>query len=247
MANDRSGNDQNIPTRGDISQIGRRMSDPILDSLKQYWEKLRAGRLAPYRSEIDPRQFEHALENMFILELVDDNVVRVRLAGMRLCELMGMEVRGMSPETFVMQEDRARFGTLVQQVAQTPAVVEIALETVDFRGRSGTAYMLLMPLRNDFGEITRILGCISDHGEDFDAPVRFRITQVTTDEIPSGKAGVTPPHPGFSEPRTRYEAAPQRGPQLRAIEGGVAPRSKLKADDSAPRDRSHLHLVVSRD
>ena len=66
------------------------MSDPILNSLKEYWESLRAGRLAPYRSEIHPRPFEHALENMFILEIIGKETVRVRLAGMKLCEMTGV-------------------------------------------------------------------------------------------------------------------------------------------------------------
>jgi len=80
-----------------FKKVGHKMSDPILESLKSYWENLRAGRVAPYRSEIDPREFKHALENMFILEIVGDKNIRVRLAGMKMCEMMGMEVRGMSP------------------------------------------------------------------------------------------------------------------------------------------------------
>ena len=69
----------------------------MLSSLKTYWERLRAGRIAPYRAEIDPRQFESALENMFIVEKLAPDNMRIRLAGMKICEMMGMEVRGMQP------------------------------------------------------------------------------------------------------------------------------------------------------
>ena len=228
-----------------FKKVGSRMQDPILDSLKSYWETLRAGRLAPYRSEVDPRKFEHALENMFILEVVGQEMVRVRLAGMKLCMMMGMEVRGMSPRAFMMPEDRARFDSVVFDVVNKPAVTEMVVETVDYNGKSGTAYILLMPLRSDFGEITRILGCISDNNEPFEAPVRFRITQTQSDPIRFSESAEAPSQAaGFREAAEdfRFEAGK---PAFTSIDGG---KSKPEAgDDAPPRDRSHLRLVVSDD
>ena len=135
----------------------------MLSSLKSYWERLRAGRIAPYRAEIDPRQFEAALENMFILEKVSADNMRIRLAGMKVCEMMGMEVRGMQPGYLIDEDDRLRFDRLLNVVMNEPAVVELRLEA---RNRAGTyhATMLLMPLRSDFGDINRVLGCASGEG-----------------------------------------------------------------------------------
>ena len=229
-----------------FKKVGSRMQDPILDSLKSYWETLRAGRLAPYRSEVDPRKFEHALENMFILEVVGQEMVRVRLAGMKLCMMMGMEVRGMSPRAFMMPEDRSRFDNIVFDVVNKPSVTELVVETVDYNGKSGTAYILLMPLRSDFGEITRILGCISDNNEPFEAPVRFRITQTQSDPIRFSEASETSVEAaGFREAAEdfRFEAGK---PAFRAIEGGK-PRATEEAADPPQRDRSHLRLIVSDD
>ena len=224
-----------------FKKVGSRMHDPILNSLKSYWETLRAGRLAPYRSEVDPREFEHALENMFILEVVGQEMIRVRLAGMKLCEMMGMEVRGMSPRAFMMPEDRSRFDQIVLDVVSQPAVTELVVETVDYNGKSGTAYLLLMPLRSDFGEITRILGCISDNGEHFEAPVRFRITQTHSEPIrfseTAGDAQMTAV--GFGEQQQDFHIDTEK-PSLKAIDGGLSPRKPAKGEK---RDRSHLRLV----
>ena len=44
------------------------MDHPNTQALHGYWNELRAGRDAPYRSEIDPRKIRGALETMFILE-----------------------------------------------------------------------------------------------------------------------------------------------------------------------------------
>lgn len=233
----------NSDSRGSVHQIGYRMNDPILDSLKQYWETLRAGRLAPYRSEVDPRQFEHALENMFILEIIGDDNIRVRLAGMKLCEMMGMEVRGMSPRAFMMPEDRARFDDAIMDVVRKPAVTEFAMETVDYNGHSGTAYVLLMPLRSDFGEITRILGCISNNEETYEAPVRMRITRETSDLIEFDGDTDTPVlATGFAERQAQFKSQEPR-PKLSSITGGKSDPSADVDSDRPQRQRAHLRLV----
>ncbi len=215
------------------------MSDPILKSLKQYWESLRAGRLAPYRSEIDPRQFEHALENMFILETIGTETIRVRLAGMKLCEMMGMEVRGMSPRAFMMPEDRSRFDDAILDVVRKPSVSDFVMETVDYNGKSGTAYMLLMPLRSDFGEITRILGCISDNGEHYEAPVRMRITRAHSELISFKQDEATTQMPGFAEHQEMF-STPEKRPQFSTIAGGKKEKTAPKSKASG---RPHLRLV----
>ena len=103
------------------------MNDVMLTSLKTYWERLRAGRIAPYRAEIDPRQFETALENMFIIEKLGPDNMRIRLAGMKICEMMGMEVRGMQPGFLIEEADRERFDRLLGVVMGEPSVVYVRM------------------------------------------------------------------------------------------------------------------------
>lgn len=223
MASDSGNNGTSGFTKGRFSLVAEKMSDPILQSLRNYWEELRDGRLAPFRSEIDPRKFENALENMFILEKISDDSVRVRLAGMKLCEMMGMEVRGIAPRSFMMPEDRVRLDLALRHVFEAPAVKELVLETVDAKGKSDTAYMLLLPLRSDFGDVTRILGCVADRQQNYRAPLRFRITSEKTDEI---QYTDDRPQAGFAEEQARFSSA-NEGPKLRTIAGNPdAKRSK---------------------
>ncbi len=44
------------------------MQDPVILYLLNYWERLRAGRIAPMRSELDPREIRDALDHTFILD-----------------------------------------------------------------------------------------------------------------------------------------------------------------------------------
>jgi hypothetical protein len=208
------------------------MNDLMLTSLKSYWERLRAGRIAPYRAEIDPRQFETALENMFILEKLAPDNMRIRLAGMKICEMMGMEVRGMQPGFLIDEPDRLRFERLLHVVMNEPAVVELKL-FAESRMGGYRAVMLLMPLRSDFGDINRVLGCTSGEGDLYAPPLSFRIEDVAVTPIePSLSAEPRQTLPGFAEEPAAF-AGP--GPKLRTIEGN--PNAPAKPRDAARKFR----------
>lgn len=210
------------------------MNDLMLSTLKSYWERLRAGRIAPYRAEIDPRQFESALENMFIIEKVAPDTMRIRLAGMKICEMMGMEVRGMEPGYLVDAEERLRFERLLNVVMSEPAVVELKLDAPGRVGRH-QATMLLMPLRSDFGDINRVLGCTSGDSDQFAAPLAFTIRDVSVTPIePSAATEMRDPLPGFAEEKAAFEGAPA-APRLRSIEGN--PNAPAKPREGAPKLR----------
>jgi hypothetical protein len=198
------------------------MNDIMLSSLKSYWDRLRAGRIAPYRAEIDPRQFESALENMFIIEKLAPDNMRIRLAGMKICEMMGMEVRGMQPGALIEEQDRMRFDRLLNVVMKEPAVIELKLAA---QNRAGLyrATMLLMPLRSDFGEINRVIGCTSGEGELFAPPLAFAIDDVAVTPVePSHAAEPKQAMPGFAETRADFAGATP-APRLRSIEGNPNP------------------------
>ncbi len=213
------------------------MNLDALTTLRNYWETLRDGRIAPYRAELDPRKFEDALENMFILEQLNPSQLRVRLAGMRLCELMGMEVRGMPPEALMAADARDLFTQLLSSVLAIPAVAELDLQAHDSKGRSVDAHMLLLPLRSDFGEITRILGCIAAPESLQNAPINFSITGQRTFQIKAREEVEAAGLPGFGEHQTPFQPANTQ-PALRSIDGDAA------ATGTARRlSRDHLKLI----
>jgi len=216
------------------------MNDLMLSSLKTYWDRLRAGRVAPYRAEIDPRQFEPALENMFIIEKLAPDNMRIRLAGMKICEMMGMEVRGMQPGFLIDEADRTRFDRLLNVVMTEPAVVELKLAAPN---RAGTyrATMLMMPLRSDFGDVNRVIGCTSGEGDLFAPPLTFSIEDVAVTPVePSQGAEARQAMPGFAEAQAAF--APPRPsapppPKLRSIEGNPNAPAKPREAGTAPQFR----------
>lgn len=145
--------------------------------VESYWHALRDGRLMPSRSEIDPRGIAGALEQTFLLERMAPGVARFRLAGNRMADLMGMDVRGMPLSCLFLPDARAAIAEALACVFDEPARVELWLAGPRrlTRGRMA-ARMLLLPLRDDHGQVTRALGCLAASPVRGAAPHRFTIT-----------------------------------------------------------------------
>ncbi|WP_444451593.1 PAS domain-containing protein [Rhodobacter capsulatus] len=142
--------------------VGRR----VVAQMRAYWEGLRAGRDVPARSDIDPRGLENALEYAFILERVAPGMGRFRLAGMHLNDLMGMEIRGMPLTAMFTPEGRKRVADATEAVFQGPAIAELVLTAEAGIGKPPmTARLLLLPMKSDMGDVTRILGCLVAEGQ----------------------------------------------------------------------------------
>lgn len=200
----------------DMSAFLQDNRHPAIREVEGYWQALRAGRLVPRRSEVDPRGIERALEFAFILERIAPGLARMRIAGSHLSELMGMEVRGMPLSAFFTPDGRAICGEVLEQVFDTPAVAELKLEAERGMGKPAVeAKMLLLPLKSDLGDITRALGVLSTQGEIGRTPRRFdvmgqRISKLLGDTVAAPKVPATP-LPGFAEPAPQFAAAPRPG------------------------------------
>ena len=198
----------------------RPMKNPILVELLDYWESLRAGRTAPLRSEIDPRKIENALEHAFILERNGNHNARFRIAGMQLCTLMGMEIRGMPATALIAPDSRAQFTRLIERLFSTPEILELQLEAPCPGRETLTGQMLLLPMKNDAGEVSRVLGCLVTTGHIASPPNRFAIQSMKTTRIIAtrGEDRSASSHQptdgqtvaGFAEPRSTFVPRPKR-------------------------------------
>lgn len=203
-----------------------------LSRVEAYWEALRAGRLLPKRSEIDPRGIEGALGNAFILERIAVGVARFRVAGTHLNDLMGMEVRGMPLTTFFSPTDRRMVADALEEMFQTPAICTLDLTAPAAPSRPVlAAKLVLLPLKSDLGDVSRALGCLVAKGDIGAAPRRFDITGHVFNSLIPGKPAVAQTKPviaapvpqgpeasGFAAPKAAFDAKrDKRPPYLRLI------------------------------
>jgi hypothetical protein len=193
---------------------GTNMKDKIIKDLFNYWEHLRADRLAPTRSEIDPRKIKGTLEHTFILETATQNSPRFRLAGIEVCDLLGMELRGMPGHALFEEVDRDRFNHITSQVLNTPQIAELRLDGQLAGGRCVQGRMILLPLQDENTSLTRILGAVTLDRELLRPPVRFSISKESVTRILSPREMPlhTAAEGGLSEPQYIFDRVSKRPP-----------------------------------
>ena len=149
---------------------------PVLKDLEAYWNSIKGDRLVPARADINPRAIEDMLEYAFVAEHIAPGIARLRLAGMHLNELMGMEVRGMPLTALIAPEYRRVFSDAVEAVFEGPEIVWITLAGQRAIGKPAMdAKIVFLPMRAESGDVTRVLGALVPHGVVGQAPRRFDV------------------------------------------------------------------------
>jgi hypothetical protein len=127
--------------------------------LYAYWDKVRGDRVTPRRFEIEPARIASILPDTFILERLDAETFRYRLAGTRVCDMFGFELRGSNFFDGWSPEDRLSLIRHLVAVAKQGAVELIHLEAAPISRLSVPFEILLLPLRHNGENIDRVLGC----------------------------------------------------------------------------------------
>lgn len=210
--------------------------------VEAYWEAIRGARLLPKRSDIDPRGIEQALENAFILERIAPGIARLRIAGSHLNDVMGMEVRGMPLTAFFTPASRANVSDLLEVVFQTPAIGTLSISSPDGPDRSRLdGRMILLPLKSDLGDVSRVLGCFVARGEIGLPPRRFEVLSKEVLEIAVGMPPVPAP---VTKPETNLPAPTT--PSAKSASGMAEDQAAFEPRD-AKRRPPYLRLVKSDD
>lgn len=129
-------------------------------TLFHYWNRLRDGRPAPKRSEVEPADIKSLLADTFILEKDTRGQPVFRLAGTRLCASYGRELKGFSFTSLWREKDQRLVSRLIHGVFEQKSVVLITFEGFSRNGRSNKFELLALPLDGGI-ENPRCLGVIS--------------------------------------------------------------------------------------
>lgn len=134
------------------------MKHKTIQALFDYWNTMREGRPAPLRREIQPGDIKRILPHVFILERESGTSFRYRLAGTGLCNVYGMEFRNHNMLSMWQDDCQSSLAHALNDVTANASVsiVEYTAATTDHR--EATFEMILLPLAQDNGVITRVLG-----------------------------------------------------------------------------------------
>jgi hypothetical protein len=198
-------------------------SDPVLGpalaDILRGWLAIRREKALPARGDLDPRSLGASLGHAFILDRARPGTIRLRVAGYHMNDLMGMEVRGMPVRAFFTLTERRRMMALMERVFTTPAVLDLSLVSVAEGTAPLTGRMLVLPMTDDLGHVTKALGCLVTKGCIGQSPRRFAIRSYNVtdpsngtmlrDLEPSGApSGFTEPAYEFAHPAKKADLHP---------------------------------------
>lgn len=132
--------------------------------LFNYWNEVRGDAIAPRRLDIEPSRISSILPDTFILEFAEDSGCRFRLAGTRICEYLGTDLRGTDfLDLWEEEEEREAVGRLVESIVSQGAAGLLEFTIFGHDGEQASVEALLLPLLHD-GRVTRLLGAMSIAG-----------------------------------------------------------------------------------
>ena len=195
---------------GEVVSMMDRLSQnqfPACALVEAYWHSQKPKNNLPKRSSIDPRGIEDALNYAFILESIGTGVARIRIAGMHLNELTGMEVRGMPISTLIAPPSRDAFGRVLVGLLNGPALMHLSLTAEGQTDTEHQARMVLLPLVDEKGHVNRVLGCLETKGLTRSKPQRFDILAAKKTNIDVLKVVPSTEHHPQLEPATGFKDA----------------------------------------
>jgi hypothetical protein len=137
------------------------MQQPTSRQLYAYWDSVRNGRVAPRRFEIGPAKIASLLPETFIAEGAGLLGYRFRLAGTKICEQFGRELRGADLLGLWEEADRDAFASLLRNVFTDAAVGYGRFRAYASNNRQANFEFIILPLIHTGETINRILGAIT--------------------------------------------------------------------------------------
>lgn len=128
--------------------------------LFQYWNRLRDGRPAPKRTEVEPADIKTLLADTFILEKDGRGEAVFRLAGTRLCAIYGRELKGFSFGSLWRERDRRILRKLLSGMFVDKSVVVVNFDGISVAGRTMPFELVVLPLEGG-EESARCIGLIT--------------------------------------------------------------------------------------
>ncbi|MEQ8825747.1 MAG: PAS domain-containing protein [Filomicrobium sp.] len=177
--------------------------------LYAYWNSVRGDRKAPQRFEIEPSRIAEILSETFILEFRPTNSYIYRLAGTKLGEYLGHDLRGSAFISDWQENDRFTLRRHFASIRKLGAVVRILLQGTTRHGTTRHFELLILPVTQNSPSIERFLGAISPLDE------RTSVLNKPVGNLQIIETELTYPASGFDEKSDISAALPQPSPPER--------------------------------
>ncbi len=136
------------------------MKHPSCRYLYDYWNRLRGTAIAARRGDIEPAEIRPVLGDAFILETIDKDTYRFRLAGTRICSVYCREMKGLNFIDLWGKDDRQAITDVMTAISRKGVAVSVGFNGHSDRGQTIAFEAVILPLRHTGPTFDRILGAI---------------------------------------------------------------------------------------
>ena len=139
--------DRYVPPRLTQGQ-GQDMKHPSSREFFAYWDEKRAGARAPDRSEIEPGAVRELLGDIFVLSYDSAAGYPFRVAGTRICALLGRDLRDRSFSSLFIQDGRREIEDIITVVTEEMLAAVAGITATAEDGATAHLELLLLPFNS---------------------------------------------------------------------------------------------------
>jgi hypothetical protein len=127
-----------------------------------HFNRVRGEHAAPLRVDIQPNELKSVLPDLFILEMNRNGSPVFRLAGTRVCAILGQELRGGDFNSLWHAPHRHKMKLAAEAVLANQAPILVKIRSIADEEGAGDLEMLLLPLSSRPGVVDRLYGSLAD-------------------------------------------------------------------------------------
>jgi hypothetical protein len=152
------------------------MKHPSSREFFAYWDGKRGGARAPDRSEIQPGDVRELLGDIFVLSYDPSAGYPFRVAGTRVCALLGCDQKGSSFVALFQPGSRREIEDIVGIVAEEMLAVVAGISATAEDGSIAHLELLLLPFNNRAHTPLSLTGLLAPLGGGHSAVRDFNLT-----------------------------------------------------------------------
>ena len=152
------------------------MKHPSSREFFAYWDAKRGDARAPDRSEIEPGAVRELLGDIFVLSYDNDAGYPFRVAGTRVCALLGRDLKDTSFSALFTPDSRREIEDVITYVAEEMLAAIAGITATSEDGTTAHLELLLLPFNTRAHAPISLTGVLAPFEGDVSLISDFRVT-----------------------------------------------------------------------
>jgi hypothetical protein len=152
------------------------MKHPSSREFFAYWDAKRGDARAPDRSEIEPGAVRELLGDIFVLSCDSDAGYPFRVAGTRVCALLGRDLKDASFSAMFTPDGRREIEDIISCVAEEMLAAIAGITATSEDGSTAHLELLLLPFNNRAHAPISLTGLLAPFESDLGTIRDFKVT-----------------------------------------------------------------------